>query len=748
VSRRHITTGFMAGELDPHLDGRIDTDQYAFGLSLCENWVAINEGPLVKRQGFEFVAPAAATATWLTAFRPSIEQEYVIEWSELALRFYTNEARIETAPGVAYQVTTPFPASVAPFISAQQSFERQYLAHAAYAPRAIRRDSPTTFSLETTTLEFGPFLDVNTNEALTVTASGVSGTAITLNASGAVFKSGQVGALMRIEAKDFSDITQWEPGMKGVTIGQIVRNRGRAYQAATAGTTGSIEPEHSEGSAWDGMNEKDLLNDKGPFGVRWIYRHDRFGIVRITAVASGTSATADVVRRLPDSLVSVPSEKWAQQAWSVAEGWPSLVTLFQGRLIHFKGIDIFGSVAGDFGGGRVNYSAFTESGRIETDLAFRRTISISDPPLWVSADRQLLIGTANIEMAIGPQANGTAFSGTNIQADPQSYYGSQPVFPVKIGTETVFVERGGRRVRSADYDFGRDRYDAPDLNATSRHITASGIVQLGFQRVPHALVYGVRGDGQLIVHAKTRADVRGWTRFALGGGARALSAVSVVNSSGQADDIWLLIERPDGELTRVEVWKQAPWRELGDPLAHANYLDGSVRFDLAGGTASVSVPHLAGQVVAALVNAVVVKDLTVAGDGTLTLPADVIPASAFTVTVGLMYTATATTMRPELRDGRGSLAGLRQRATKIIARVLETLGLRVSAPGQSTPEDLILRRGGQFMDQQITPVSGDVEGLIDADIDRDGRTTWTSDVPLPATIALVAQNMEVSQADA
>lgn len=748
MSRRHITTGFMAGELDPHLDGRIDTDQYAFGLSFCENWVAINEGPLVKRMGFEYVAPAAATASWLSAFRPSITQEYVIEWSQERLRFYTNEARIETSPGVPYEVTTPFPASVAPFISAQQSFDRQYLAHEDYAPRAIRRDTPSTFTLETIVNELGPFLDTNTDTARTLTASGVSGAGVTLTGN-AGFAGGHIGALIRIEAKDFANVPQWEPGMTGVAVNDIVRNGDRVYQAATSGTTGTYEPVHSEGSYYDGMLESDLLNSKGPYGVKWIYRHDRFGVAQITAVASASSATVTVLRRLPDSVTSVATEKWAHQAWSNQEGWPSLVALFQGRLIHFKGIDIFGSVAGDFGGGRVNYSAFTSGGRIEADLGFRRTISLSDPPLWVSADRQLLIGTPSVEMAIGPQSNAAPFSGTNIQAQPQSFYGSQQVFPVTIGTETLFVERGGRRVRSADYDFGRDRYDAPDLNATSRHITAGGLVQLGFQRVPHALAYGVRADGQLIIHAKTRAEIRGWTRWKLGGNAKVLSAVSVVGSSGQQDDMWVLIEREDGDGDPVrEVWRQATWRELGDPLAEACYLDGAVRFALAGGTTSVSIPHLAKQDVVALINGVVVRNLNVAADGTLTFPDDAVSASAFTAIVGLPFSAIATTMRPELRDGRGSLAGLRQRATKIIARVLETLGLRVAAPGQDVPEDLILRSGGDLMDQQIPLATGDVEGLIDASIDRDGRTTWFSTDPLPATIALVAMNMEVSERDA
>jgi hypothetical protein len=746
--RRHILSGFMAGELDPHLEGRIDTDQYQYGLARCENWVAINEGPLVKRQGFEMIREADDTATWLTAFRPSIEREYVVEWGEEKLRFFTNEARIETAPGVAYEVATPFTAAQAPYISAQQSFDRQYLAHPGHAPRAIRRDSLTTFTLETIENVDGPFLDMNTDETRTISASAVSGTGVTLTGNGG-FQAGHVGALMRIEAIDFADITQWEPGMADVAIGNLVRNRGRVYQAQTAGTTGTFEPEHSEGAAWDGQLKRDLLNDKGPWGVRWQYLHDRFGLVRITAVASATSATCTVLRRLPNSLTTQASWRWAHGAFSDAEGWPSLVTLYKGRLIHFKGIDIIGSVAGDFGGGRVNYAAFTESGRIEVDLGFRRTIGLADPPVWVSADRQLLIGTASLEMAISPQNSTAAFSGLNIEAEPQSYYGSENVFPVTIGTETLFVERGGRRVRAADYDFGRDRYDAPDLNATSRHITMSGIRQLGYQRVPHALAYAVRGDGEIIVHAKTRAEIRGWTRFKLGGGARALSAVSVVGSDGKSDDLWLLIERENGEGDTVkEIWKQARWRELDDDVTEAFFVDGGVRIEASGGVGSFAgLDHLAGQSVAVLANGAVVPDMAVEADGSLTLPANVVPSHDYIVIVGLAYSAVAMTMRPEPRDERASISGRKQRIVKAITRVLDTLGLQITGPG-GTPEELELRRGGQAMDQQKPLVSDDLDGLPDAEFDTSGRTIWISDRPLPATITMVMQNIDVDQRDA
>jgi len=748
VARRHILTGFMAGELDPHLDGRIDTDQYAFGLSICENWVAINEGPLVKRQGFERVAAADDTAAWLTGFRPTITQEYVLEWGEEKLRFYTNEAQIESAPDTPYEITTPFAAVDAAFLSQQQSFDRLYLAHADYPNSAVRRDSPVTFTLETIDNESGPFLDQNTDQTRTLTASGVTGT-ITLTGD-AGFESGHIGALLRIEATDFANITQWEGGMKDVVIGDKVRNRGKVYQAATAGTTGSVEPEHTEGSYFDGQLEKDLLNDKGPYGVKWTYLHDRFGMVRITAVASASSATATVLRRLPDSLTSVASWRWAHQAFSDVAGWPSLVSIAYGRLIYITALDIFGSVAGDFGGGRINWSEFTDAGLIEVDLAFRRTVGFVDQPLWVSSDRGLLVGTPTVEMSIRPQNSGSAFSGTNIEAQPQSFYGSDKVFPVKLGTETLFVERGARRVRSADYDFGRDRYDAVDLNATSREITRSGIVQLARQSVPHAFAFGVRADGQMICHAKSRAEIRGWTRWVLGGGARALSAVSIVNSNGKTEDLWVLVERENGaDDTIKEVWRQTAWRELGTDVAESFYVDAGVRIEATGGaTVFGGLDHLAEQDVAVLAGGVVIPGRTVAADGTLTLPADAVPQDDYTLIVGLPYTALAQSMRPELRDGQGSSAGLRQRVIKTIVRVLETLGLSSRAPEQPTAEPLILRQGGQLMDQQIPFANGDIDGLIDSEFDRDGRTTWISDQPLPATIALVAQTMDVSKSDA
>lgn len=745
---RHIVTAFLAGEYSPLLGGRVDSDQLKFGLETCENWLPIAEGPLVKRPGFGKVCDAAPTAGWLTAFRRSAANEYAVEWSDLKARFFTNGARIETSPGVAYEITTPYTAAEAPALSMQQSFDRQYIDHADHAPSALRRDSATTFAIETTTLKNGPFADGNSDESITLTASGTTG-AITLTASSAIFTAGHVGALFRVQAKDFSDVKAWEPQMDGVTAGDKVRNEGKVYQAATSGKTGTVQPTHTEGSEWDGQNLNDVLNAKGPYGVKWTYLHDQFGIVEITA-QGGTTATCDVKRRLPDSVTSVATWRWAHQAFSAAAGWPSHCALYKGRMVHVKDQEIVGTVVGDYGGGSANFAAFTDTGTLAADLSFRRTIPLEDGPQWLArSGSKLLLGTSTREIAIGPINNSEAFSGTNIDAEDQSFYGGEPVVPVQAGTETIFVEAGGRRLRSADYDFSRDRYDALDLTAAAEHITKGGIIQLVHQRSPRSILHGVRADGQIVSHTRTRLDLKGLARVKLGGGARALSAVAINGVDNQTSELWALVERENGAGTTVrEIWQQQAWRELGDDQEEQFFVDGGIRIEAAAGqTHFTGLTWLASQAVAVLAAGGVVPNMTVAADGSLDLPAKSVPADrAFIVIVGLAYTATATKVGPALDVSGKQLTGVLQKVRKLALRVLDTVGLRIAAPGEN-PHEIIDRSASDAMDAPIPLRSGDYGDNLDSDFDTTGRCTWISSDPTAAVITAAMLNMEMDTAD-
>lgn len=748
---RHAQTGFVAGEIDPLLSGRVETDQYGYGLEICENWICINEGPLVKRQGFEYVCDADPTASWLGAFRFSVSQEYLIEWGNNKARFFTNGGRIETAPGVAYEVVTPYAGAAASQLSTQQSFDRLYIDHRGYPPAALARTSGSTFAYAATVLNNGPFGDVNTS-ATTVSVAGASfavGAAVTITSTSAIFDPDQVGAPFRIEAKDFSTIKAWQPGMDTIALNEVVRSDSKAYTAAAAGKTGSIVPTHSEGTEYDGQGKIDVLNVKGPYGVPWTFRHDRFGVVKITAYTSATQVTGTVTRRIPDSLVSVPSSKWSHGAFSVKAGYPGVVLHAFGRQIHIKDLEVIGSVVEDYGGGQCNFETLTGSGLTAADLGFRRRLDASNPPLWGIGDRNgILLGTAESEIAIGPVNSAAAVAGDNIRAVPQSFYGSELVWPLSVGTTTAMVERGGRRIRLVDYDFSSDRYVPIDLTAGARHITKSGIVQLAWQRLPHSLLYAARGDGQLVAHAATRLDLKGLSRVVMGGAAKVLSQQAIVGADGKTDELWLLIERTRalGGVKR-EIWRQMPWRELGDAQAEQFYVDAGVRVDAAANQTHFSnLAHLAGHPVDVLVNGALVGGITVSAGGTVDLPPAAVPATPYVLVLGLNYVAEAVLLRPPARVRSGLLQGLSRRARKLVLRLIESFGLTVSADG-GEEEDVVLRADGAAMDAPVALFSGDQPMALETDYTLDGKVRIVSRLPFAATVALAIISLEVDEAD-
>lgn len=751
VDVRKLLTGFLAGEIDPMMHGRIETDHYQYGLSTCENFVPANEGPIVKRPGFEYIRDADLTSTWLGAFRFSIAQEYLIEWAEHKARFYTNGARIETAPGVPYEVATPYAAADARALSTSQSYDRLYINHGSYRPASLLRTSAVTFSHADQDFLNGPFKDRNTVEAITVSASAAVGPGITLVASAPIFLTGHVGSLFQIEAKDYSSVKAWEAGMKDVAVGTRVRSDGKVYQCddnAGGAKTGSNPPVHTSGSEWDGLGKEDI-NDKGPYGVRWLYLHDRFGQVKITAVAGdGLSCTADVQRRLPDQVVTVPTFRWSHGLFSDVEGWPSLVGAWQGRQLHIRLFELAASVVGDYGGGRVNFQSYTSSGVLAADLAFRRTMSTENPPVWIAADRKLMIGTADKELLIGPINSAQAVAGDNISLEPQSFYGSEAVRPLQIGTQTLFVERGGRRIRAAGFDIGQDRYVPEDITAAARHITTSGLTWLAQQRLPRAVLYAGREDGQVVAHPSTKLEVKGFARLVLGGGARAISGQVIVGVDGRTDELWLLVERQRADGLRREIWRQTQWRELGDPQNDAFFVDAGTQFTAEGGQRTFTgFTHLAGQPIAVLAGGGVIPNVAVDAAGSFTLPDGSVPASDYTLTVGLAYTALAVTLRPNVDTRNGPSQGVKQRVRKVVIRLLETLGIKVGDHADGDLEEVVERPTAAHMDAPIPLFSGDTQGTISSDMTRDGRVRFVSSDPLPAIINSAMLALQVDEDD-
>ena len=736
------TTSWNGGELSPLMIGRVDTAIYQIAAERMENFVPCIEGPMQKCPGFMRVRAAADSATWMLQFVFNLTQSYALECSDQRIRFYTNGGRIEGSATAPYEVVVPYAAAEWPRVSTQQRFDRLYMAHGKHAPAALTRTDATLFGYAPLALVNGPFGDGNIDRSRTVTVTGdlSEGGAVTINASSPIFREGHANALFQVEALDFSDVQAWAVGLDGITPGTLRRSEGKVYRAIEGTRTGTSAPIHEEGAEWDGDTTGKDINGKGPYGVKWQYVHDRFGIIRLTAITGTNTATGTVVRRVPGSLAATASWRWAHGAFSEAEGWPDLVFIRDERLCFYKGFDRYASVVGDY----PNFQAYTSAGYTAADLAFRYTLDASDPPLWVRADRDgEVVGTATGEYAVVPINAQAGVAGGNIKSVKQSRYGAAAVWPVEPGTTVVYAQRGAKQLREAAYDFGSDRYQSANINRWARHIAKPGLVQLGHQALPEELLFGVRSDGVLVFRSyDPEQEVKGFARRILaadanGNAGMILSAVAIPDEDGGLDDIWALCSW--GGVKSVQ--RMAPWWEIGTNVAGAFFVDDGITVTLDAPATSVPVPSwLAGVPVSILADGGVCPIQSAPAGGMLTIG---YPARIWTI--GRGYSAYCTPLRPEVRDPTGQTAqGKKKRLINVIMRLLETSGLKLNA-GQRD-QILLDRPTSARMDAPEPLFTGDTDSVsVGGEWGRDGSYTIISDDPRPAFIIMAMPRLEVSE---
>jgi len=735
ITAHLIQSSFNGGELSRRLQSRVDAAIYAIGASEITNMVATVEGPLVKTPGARFRAAALATASWLGRFVFNATQTYLIEYSELNIRFLTNDALLEIA-GVPVEVVTPYSAAEASSISGTQSGDVLYMAAAGHQQATLSRTAADAFAYAALNLTGGPFKDRNTNDAITVSANATTG-AVTVTATAAIFLAGHVGAPFRIEVADFSTIKAWEAGYDGIVVGDKRRSDDKAYVAASAGRTGSIQPTHVRGTEYDGTVTGQDINAKNAGGVKWTYLHDRFGMGTITAIGGGgTTATMNVTRRLPDSITTIATHRWSHGLFSAAEGWPHLTFKWKGRLGFIKGFDLCLSVAGAYR----DFSEENENGVPSPDQAIRKTIDSSDPILWVKADRELLIGTNLGEYKVAKVNPNEPLSSDNIEIVPQTFHGSAAVEPLQIGGITAFVQRGGRKIRAGEYRYEKDRYVAPNLNIWARQITRGGVIQLAHQAEPEELLWALRADGKLIAHAhQPEQEVKGFTLGKDMEDAAILSIAAMPSTDGTRDDLWLLVERtlPGGAVKSIECLDRWWDEDEGRATADAFFVDGGLSYDGAPATVFTGLAHLAGMPAMVLADGAEVTGLVVSAGGEVTLD-----RAASKVSIGLGYTARVTTLRPEIPKRDGTSQGRRKKLVKVILRVFDTFGIKAGALGDEL-ENVFDRQPRDPMNSGPGLFNGDSdEQSIGGGWTNDARATIESRSPFPWILGAAISGIE------
>lgn len=168
---------FSSGELSPRMAARTTIDRYKNGAIQLENFRVLVQGGVTRCEGTRFIAAGKLPGDTiiLLPFEPSTLEAYVLELGHLYIRFYRNHARIETAPMVPVEVTTPYLGLHLRGLRTAQSNDVMFVVHGVYAPRRLSRLSDTQWDLRPISFDPPPTFEAGVFPGAPITLSGTTG---------------------------------------------------------------------------------------------------------------------------------------------------------------------------------------------------------------------------------------------------------------------------------------------------------------------------------------------------------------------------------------------------------------------------------------------------------------------------------------------------------------------------------------------------------------------------------------------
>lgn len=675
----------------------------AFNESLYAAMENTNTKPLI---GAEYDSADAIVKVWQDKIDNVAMFSDVLTATEIASLYSTTTMNI----------TSPYLTADLFQLKIESRADVMYITHPDYEPRKLSRTSHIDWTLEVLGLPDGPFRDENTDTADTITASATTGTAITLTAtghapfvmgldaghkpSGAIATSkGQTGAL-------FSLVHAVGTGAEPYTanIGAVLANandktneiavaKGVTWDYTTLGTwegTVKLEREYGDSGVWEAIHTVTSVDNKNVevsgteerSGAKYRIKMtasgsaaetcdvelslrdvSHIGIVKITEVASPTSATAEVLTTIGATNAT---HRWSEGVWSNYRGWPIAVSISPEERLTFAGsstepLTIWGSIIGDFTSMRI--------GDLDDDAIIFTLIGTGQQNTirWIVPKTALMIGTVGGEHLLGASGENEVLTPSNVQAKVQTTKGSKDIQALIVDQAILFVQRGGRKVRELLYDFDADSHRADDLTVFSNHITESGIVNMNFQRTPDPVLWCVRVDGEIAVMVYERSQkVFSWSRIVTRSGDEFESAAIIYGGAGNEDEVWVTVKRSvnDSTVRYIERFKPRDW---GSDQEDAFFVDSGLKYDSTSTSTITGLDHLEGETVSIWADGLVQTDKTVSG-GAITLA-----TAASIVVVGLPYHET-TILKPMKLDMRSLGLATTKKISKAIVNLYKTYG--------------------------------------------------------------------------
>ena len=550
-------TNFTGGELSPRLDGRTDLTKYASGCSTLENLVVYPHGSAARRPGSTFVAEVADSdnKTRLIPFEFSTTQTYMLEFSNLKMRVYKDSGAVLEGDKTISAITAANPAVVTATSHGYSNGDEVLISGVSgmtevNGKRFLVADKTTnTFELQDK-----DGVDINSSSFTAYSSGGVANKVFEITTP---YTTAQLFDLKFAQSADVMYITHPAHEVEKLsrtahttwTLTDVDFTKGPMQDANTTDTT--LNPGQSAVGTGIALVASAVTGINGGSGFqstdvgRFVYLSA--GYAKITGVTDTTNAVMTIITALDSASATA---NWQLGAFSDTTGHPSCVTFFEQRLVFAGTTDqpqtIFFSKSGDYENMDANIG-----GTIADDDAIIYTIASNQVNAirFMTATRTLIIGTAGGEFTVSGGGTDSAVTPTNILIKKQSNHGAANVDAIAVGNATLFLQRAKRKIRELAYNFDVDGYIAPDMTILAEHISEGGLTQIAYQQEPNQIVYGVRGDGELVgLTYQREQQVTAWHRHIFGG-RFGNATITVTDYANIANGTRIVLTKADGTTT-------------------------------------------------------------------------------------------------------------------------------------------------------------------------------------------------------
>lgn len=712
--------------------------------------IVVARGPVRLRVGSTagdddiFGQATLGTGTHSIAFTPG-GSAFVVEFSAtVSYPALVDSVAVEAA-GVMALPTPWTSAALCRLVRWQQVNDVVFCACDGAQQQRIERRANGSWSIVNYEPADGPFLVENVSTAR-LTPSALRG-AITLTASQRIFRAGDVGALYRVTSQgqvvigSFSDDDEFTNDIRVTGVG-ATRTITIDIQGTFVGTL-RLQRSVGETGSWatvasytaagvssynDALDNTvafyrigfgaDPDHSSGTANVSLQYLSGSItGVARVTGYTSQTEVSAVVLRDFGNTTAS---EIWAQGAWSPRNGWPTAVTLYEGRLWWAGRSRIWGSISDALDSFDPDFEG--DAGAINR--------YIGDGPVdvinWLMPLQRMIAGADAAEHSIRSTSFDEPITPTNYNVKEASTQGSARMPAARADGRGYFAQRSGLRLYELFFDAQRSDYATLDLTALVPEIGGSGFTRIAVQRQPDTRVWVARSDGTVAVLVRDPAeDVLGWVDVETDG---AIEDICVLPGDFEDRVFWSAARTVGAGTVRFHEEMARQDQCAGGALSRL--ADAHVVYQGAAATSVSGLSHLNGESLVVWADGRDVGPLTVAS-GAITLP-----TAATNVCAGLGYRARYQSAKLAAETAIGLSLTQRSRIDHLGLILADThaQGLRYG-PSFETMDDLpMVEHGADVAGDAVWDAYAADMVAFPGEWGTDNRLCLEANAPRPATV--------------